>query len=243
MTLRMLLNHTSGIPEWLTMDLFENRVNGTPKFFASSHTPSQILAMMPNRAPVFDPGTEQQYSNTNGLLVGEIIRRVTGKELVTVLEQRVVDPLGLTHTYLYGGRTTGRPRARGYSEYGATGDELVDCSYADEALPDSADGSVVTSAADLLRYHRALRNGELLTDSSWNAMNTVESSRHNGLSYLLGEGPFGSYAGNVGRAMGHVAFNVYYPDHDTYVVVLLNHGESQLSLDRLMEPWLEDQEP
>ena len=70
-------------------------------------------------------------------------------------------------------------------------------------------------------------------------LNTIEPGRHNGLSYLIGEGPFGSYAGNVGRAMGHVAFNVYYADHDLYVAVLLNHGESQLSLDALVKPWLE----
>jgi D-alanyl-D-alanine carboxypeptidase len=237
-TLRMLLNHTSGIPDWLTRDLFEKRVDGIPEYFRSTHTPLQILEAMPNREPTFDPGSEQQYSNTNLLLVGEIIRKATGKGLGTVFDERVVDPLGLRHTYLYGESTVDRPRARGYSNFEMPQGEYFDCSFADEALPDSADGSVVANVGDLVRYHRALRNGELLSERSWKAMNTVEPGRHNGLSYLIGKGRFGPYAGNVGRAMGHVAFNVYYAEHDLYVAVLLNHGESQLSLSQLMGPWL-----
>jgi D-alanyl-D-alanine carboxypeptidase len=237
--LRMLLNHTSGIPEWLTRDLFENRVEGVPEFFRSRHTPTQILAAMPSRTPAFDPGSKQQYSNTNGLLVGEIIREASGKKLGDIFDEFIVEPLALTHTYLYGEATIDRPRARGYSDFESTDGAYFDCSFADEALPDSADGSVVASVGDLVRYHRALRNGELLSERSWKEMNTVDPGNHNGLAYLIGEGPFGPYAGNVGRAMGHVAFNVYYADHDLYVAVLLNHAESQLSLDQLVGPWLE----
>jgi D-alanyl-D-alanine carboxypeptidase len=237
-TLRMLLNHTSGIPEWLTSDAFENRIDGVPEFFKSSHNPSQILEMMPSRAPAFPPGTKQQYSNTNGLLIGEIIVEVTGKSLGDVFDERLVKPVGLAHTYLYGEATVDRPRARGYCDSESTSGEYDDCSYADEALPDSADGSVVATAGDLVRYHRALRGGKLISEQSWNAMNTVDPGCHNGLAYLVGNGPFGAYAGNIGRAMGHVAFNIYYADHDLYVAVLLNHGQSQIRLSELVAPWL-----
>lgn len=241
-TVRMLLNHSSGIPDYLTKKLYEKKIDGVPEFFSSPHPPSQILAKMPSRAPAFEPGSEQEYSNTNALLVGQIIEKITGHQLVTALEERVANPLKLRHMYLYGATTTNRARARGYSgstSWGASSDNLVDCSFADEALPDSADGSIVSSAGDLLRYHRALRNGDLFSDASWAAMNTVEPGRHNGLSYLLGMGPFGPYAGNIGRAMGHVAFSVYYQDLDTYVVMLLNRGDSKIQLRQLMDPWVE----
>jgi len=237
-TLRMLLNHTSGIPEWLTSEIFENQVDGVPEFFRTSHNPSQIMALMPNRSPVFAPGSKQQYSNTNGLLVGEVIVKITGKKLGVVFDERLAKPLGLAHTYLYGEATVDRPRARGYCDSESTNGEYQDCSYADEALPDAADGSVVSTAGDLVRYHRALRGGKLISERSWEAMNTVDPGCHNGLAYLVGEGPFGEYAGNVGRAMGHVAFNVYYADHDLYVAVLLNHGQSQIRLDELVAPMI-----
>ena len=82
-------------------------------------------------------------------------------------------------------------------------DEIMDCSFADEALRDSADGSIVSSAADLLRYHQALRGGELLSAASWEAMRHVAPGLDNGLGYLIMTGPLGDHQGNVGRAMGH----------------------------------------
>jgi len=182
-TFRMLMNHTSGIPEYLTKDRFESHDGGVPEFFTRPRSPSEILAMLPSQAPEFEPGSRQKYSNTNGLLVGQVIEKATGKPLGAVLEQRIVAPLGLKHMYLYGTTTAGRFRAHGYSArayWRARGGELVDCSYADDALPDSADGSVVASASDLLRYHRALRGGELLSDASWKAMCTVEPGLHHG---------------------------------------------------------------
>jgi D-alanyl-D-alanine carboxypeptidase len=241
-TVRMLLNHTSGIPDYLSADRFQPAEDGgIPEFFRISRTPGELVTAIPDRAPVFDPGSHQEYSNTNGLLVGEVIRQVTGQPLATVLDEEIVRPLGLRQMYLYGESTAHRDRARGYSgagNWGAAAGELADCSSADEALPDSADGSVVASAGDLLRYHQALRNGELLSDGSWEAMRSVENGIHNGLGYLMGDGPFGRYAGNVGRAMGHVAASVYYPDHETYVVMMSNRSDIPLPLEALLRQWL-----
>jgi D-alanyl-D-alanine carboxypeptidase len=241
-TVRMLLNHTSGIPDYFSADLFRIGADGGPEYFATSHSPEQVLAELAVKTPSFKPGSQQEYSNTNALILGTIIEEVTGRALAEVLNEKVVQPLGLETMYLYGVTTEDRPRARGYTDstkFGATENLRVDCSHADEALPDSADGSIVTSAGDLLLYHRALRNGALLSDQSWQAMNTVETGLHNGLSYLLGEGQFGPYAGNVGRALGHVAFNVYYLDHDLYVVALYNLGDGQFSIDELVKQWLD----
>ena len=241
-TVRMLLDHTSGIPEYMTEEIFQADEGDIPEFFKKRRSPTDILAMMPSHELLFDPGSKQDYCNTNFILVGLIIEKVTEKPLAVVLEERVAKPIRLERMFLYGESTAARARASGYSgatQWGAVDGELVDCTFADNALPDSADGSVVTSAADLLGYHRALRNGELLTPTSWEAMNTVKPGMHNGLSYLLGEGLFGPYAGNVGRAMGHVAFSVYFSDHDLYVVMLLNRGDSQIKLGQLLEPWLD----
>jgi D-alanyl-D-alanine carboxypeptidase len=245
-TIKMLLNHTSGIPDYLTGEWFQpSEDGGIPELFRTVWTPGDLIAAIPDRTPVFDPGSKQDYSNTNGLLVGEVIRHVTGQPLATAFTELLVQPLGLQHMYLYGESTANRDRARGYSgaEYwGAVNGKLVDCSLADEALPDQADGSVVASAGDLLRYHQALRQGELLSESSWTAMCTVEPGIHNGLGYLIAQGPFGRVEGNLGRSMGHTAANLYYLDHETYVVILSNRSDVPLPLAPLLKQWFVSKE-
>lgn len=237
-TIRMLLNHTSGIPDYLGSVAFSGVISATEGFFSTPRSTSAIYGMLPRREPTFDPGTSQAYSNTNGLLIGTIIEKVTGRALGEVLDERIVDPLELSHTYLYGQRTTDRPRARGYcktARWGGTPTEPIDCSYADDALPDSADGSVVSTASDLLRYHQALRGGELLSSDMWAAMRRREPGLDNGLGYLLMDGPLGVHEGNVGRAMGHVAANIYYADLDLFVVMMANQGDGPMPLGQLMD--------
>lgn len=240
-TIRMLMNHTSGMPEYLTRDKFQpSEDGGIPEFFRVPRTPDDLIMTIPDRTLVFDPGSKQEYSNTNGLLIGEVIRQVTGQPLAKVFDDLLVNPLGLEHTYLYGESTADRDRARGYSGaayWGAAEGGLVDCSSADESLLDCADGSVAASAGDLLRYHQALRQGELLSDDSWEAMCTVAPGIHNGLGYLIVEGPFGRVQGNLGRSMGHVAANVYYLDHETYVVMMSNRSDVPLPLQAFLKQW------
>lgn len=232
-TVRMLMNHMSGIPDYFGSLSLGDSSAGVPEFFSSPRPPAEIIEMMPSRDPTFEPGTEQGYSNTNGLLVGLVIEKATGIPLGEVFDERIVVPLGLENTYLYGAATTDRPRARGYCGTPGWVDvegELIDCSFADEALPDSADGSIVSSAPDLLRFHQALRGGELLSESAWEAMRRVEPGTANGLGYLIMTGPEGDHEGNAGRAMGHVSANVYYVDRDLFVVMLLNRGDAPLPM-------------
>jgi D-alanyl-D-alanine carboxypeptidase len=237
-TIRMLLNHTSGIPDYFGALSLLGSQQGVAQFFYDRHPPSEIIEMMPSRDPTFDPGTSQSYSNTNGLLVGQVIEIVTGQSLGEVLEKRIVSRIGLANTYLYEENTIGRARARSYC--GMTGwvsspGELVDCTFADNALPNSADGSIAASAVDLLRYHQALRGGELLSDASWEAMRRVEPGLDNGLGYLIMKGPLGDHEGNVGRSIGHLSANLYYLDRDLFVVMMLNRGDAQLPMGRLLE--------
>lgn len=240
-TIRMLMNHTSGVPDYFGALSLGGSTDGVPEFFSEPHPPADIFRLMPSQVPAFDPGSEQSYSNTNGLLVGRVIEIVTGKCLGKVLNERIVSPLGLANTYLYDETTVNRPRARGYC--GMQGwveapGQLTDCSFADEALPDSADGSIVSTAGDLLRYHQALRGGELLSAESWAAMRHVEPGLDNGLGYLIMTGPQGDHQGNVGRAMGHLAANVYYLDTNLFVVMMLNRGDGQLPLRQFLDAWI-----
>jgi D-alanyl-D-alanine carboxypeptidase len=209
-----------------------------PEFFSRPHPPTEIFEMMPSREPAFEPGSQQAYSNTNGLLLGKVIETVTGRTLGEVFEERIASRLGLEHTYLYDERTFERPRARGYTGkpgWVAAPAELADCSFADEALPDSADGSVVSSAPDLLRYHQALRGGEILGEAAWATMRRVEPGWVNGLNYLIMKGSLGDHEGNAGKSMGHVSASVYYLERDLFVVMMYNRSDAPLPMRRFLE--------
>jgi len=117
-TVRMLLDHTSGIPEYMTEEIFQADEGDIPEFFKKRRSPTDILAMMPSHELLFDPGSKQDYCNTNFILVGLIIEKVTEKPLAVVLEERVAKPMRLERMFLYGESTATRARARGYS--GAT---------------------------------------------------------------------------------------------------------------------------
>jgi CubicO group peptidase (beta-lactamase class C family) len=167
-----------------------------------------------------------------------VIEAVTERSLGDVLQERIVARLGLENTYLYEEETIDRPRARGYCGmpgWVSVPGELADCSFADEALPNSADGSIVSSGLDLLRYHRALRGGELLSSASWEAMRRVEPGLVNGLSYNIMTGPLGASEGSAGRALGSLSASVYYPERDLFVVMMLNQGDAPLPMRRLFE--------
>lgn len=236
-TIRMLMNHTSGVPDYFSDLSLLDSENGVPEFFSVPHSPPDIIRMLPSRDPSFAPGSQQSYSNTNGLLVGQVIEKVTGKTLGEVFDERIASRLGLQNSYLYDETMIGRFRARGYCGmpgWGATPEQLVDCSFADEALPNSADGSLVMSAEDLLRYHRALRGGELLGANSWQTMRHVEPGLDNGLGYLIMTGPLGPLEGNIGRAIGHLSASVYYLDRDLFVVMMLNRGDAPLPIHELL---------
>jgi D-alanyl-D-alanine carboxypeptidase len=192
---------------------------------------------MRERELLFDPGTEQRYSNTNGLLVGAVLEKVTGETLAALLDEKIVAPLGLESTYLYGAASRDRTRMPGFSTVPGwgLGPGLVNVSFADEALPDSADGSVVSTARDLLRYHQALRGSELLSESSWEEMRRVEPGLDNGLAYLVGESELGRFEGNVGRALGHSAVSYHHVRTGLYVVLLTNRGDGPLALSAFLE--------
>ena len=69
-------------------------------------------------------------------------------------------------------------------------------------------------------------------------MRTVDSGLHNGLGYLVTQGPFGRVEGNLGRSMGHTVASLYYLDYELYLVMMINRSDVQLPVKSLLEQWL-----
>ncbi|SCF02371.1 Beta-lactamase [Micromonospora haikouensis] len=112
-TVRMLLNHTSGLFSYTGDEAFMAGLASDPQ---RVWTEAELLAVAFAHEPNFAPGTGWSYSNTNYTLLGMIIEKLTGKGLPELVRQRIAAPLGLRHTYFADPRAvhTGPGYAHGY---------------------------------------------------------------------------------------------------------------------------------
>ncbi|MGK5629473.1 serine hydrolase domain-containing protein [Streptomyces sp. URMC 123] len=178
-TVRQLLNHTSGLHEYLadpeltrkilTEDFLDHR--------SDTWTREQLLAAALRHRPDFAPGTDWHYSNTNYLLAGMIIEKVTGRPYGEEIRRRIVDRLGLRSTSLPGTDTAmPRPSSRAYTRFGGdAGAKTHDITEFNPSWAGAA-GEIISTSADLNRFFTALLGGELLPPAQLAAMKTTVSA-------------------------------------------------------------------
>ncbi|MBA8949840.1 serine hydrolase domain-containing protein [Actinomadura namibiensis] len=157
-TIRHLLQHTSGLPEYTT----DQRIMAEPR---RAWTPRELVAIALEKPRPHAPGAGWTYANTNYILAGMIIERVTGRPFGTELQRRILTPLGLRHTsYPTVSRAFPGPYVHGYWEgYGDVSTEVS---------PSSArtSGGIVSTVDDVARFHRALFTGRLLPKAQQRAL-------------------------------------------------------------------------
>lgn len=156
-TVRMLLSHRSGIPEWESDAVDAELARNPTKIWRVS----EFLDLAAAQPPLFAPGTAFSYSNTNYILLGLIIDRTGGRAWREQVTRRVIEPLRLTHTYLPapGHPSIRGPHAHGYAEFEGRFADItrVDPSFAGS----SGAAALVTTVADLARFLDALFAGRL----------------------------------------------------------------------------------
>ncbi|HVX46409.1 MAG TPA: serine hydrolase domain-containing protein [Mycobacteriales bacterium] len=162
-TVRDLLDHRSGLRDVLTT--FPRP--GTPEFLDlrwKSWTPRELIARVADQPVLFPPGSQASYSNTNYMLLALIIERITGKPYSAAVQQRIIRPLRLQHTYFPGHDPVLRgPHAHAYmavqEDDGTT--PLVDVTTFDPTIMWGG-GEIISTTADLNRFFDALLDGRLL---------------------------------------------------------------------------------
>lgn len=160
-TVRNLLQHTSGIFDY-TETLFATIEEALAARYRTFR-PEELVALAAAQPPVFEPGTSWSYSNTNYVLLGLIIRRITGRAYGKEVERRVLRPLGLRGTEVPGtDPTIDGPHAHGYVPVERDGEPVpVDFTDLNPSLAYSA-GEIVSTTADLNLFYRSLLRGRLL---------------------------------------------------------------------------------
>ncbi|PEA80855.1 D-alanyl-D-alanine carboxypeptidase [Bacillus pseudomycoides] len=167
-TIRQILNHTSGIAEYSRSkeaDFFKN----TKKSF----TAEELVKIGLSLPPDFAPGKGWSYSNTGYVLLGILIEKVTGNSYAEEIENRIIEPLELSNTFLPGNSSVipGTNHARGYFQPdGAI--ELKDVTYYNPSIGSSA-GDMISTADDLNKFFSSLLSGKLLKEQQLKQMLTT----------------------------------------------------------------------
>ena len=164
-TLRMLLQHKSGIPDWIE----------DPDFpWATSLTDvNEYLELVLDDPAEFEPGSRYDYSNTNYLLIGNILDKTLGYNHQQYIQSEILAPLGLTHTFGVLSDVDARKVASGYYlEYDG------DVKMLDIVVPG---GSMIATAGDTGVFLRALNDGSLFNDDEQNVYSSIYVYEHTGL--------------------------------------------------------------
>ncbi len=224
-TVRHLLSHTSGLPNYL------DRPNSM-EWAAREYTVQQLIDSFKDWPAVFAPGERSAYSNSNYVLLGAIIEKVSGLPFDRFVETSIFAPLGMTATAC-GSSVKELSRLATAYEPARTADDQLDWTRLLVARPYSyssvyAVGSCVSSVRDLVRFHDALRAGRLIgADAA--ARSLAPAGLRVGVSPTMSEGGWqldtigGRRAVMRGGALpGVCTWFLTIPDGDVSVILLSN---------------------
>ncbi|MFJ2826827.1 serine hydrolase domain-containing protein [Streptomyces sp. NPDC087263] len=176
-TIRQLLNHTSGISNYTDDEDFARTYLFKDGFFEHRYdtlTPAQLVAVAMTHKPDFAPGTSWNYSNTNYVLAGMVIKQVTGNSYGSEITDRIIKPLGLHATLLPGTNPKmPQPSSRAYGKLAeTTTGPTYDVTELNPSLA-SAAGELISNSSDLNRFYTALLRGKLLPPQQLKEMKTT----------------------------------------------------------------------
>jgi D-alanyl-D-alanine carboxypeptidase len=217
-TLRELADMTSGIA-----DDFANPEFSLEYLTGETFTPARLVELGVSQPPLFTPGTAWSYSNTNTVLLGMVIQKVTGEPLAVALKQRVFTPLGLRETSLPSKRPLPKPFAAGYTYQtlnGRLGDATLNTPTATWAA-----GGIVSTVPDLLKAAAMFGTGRPLLSAATQrqrehwvrfAPNSPQQR------YGIGVFDFDGWIGHNGGIPGYTAIAWYLPQRHLSLVVAVN---------------------
>jgi len=238
-TIRNLLNHTSGLPDY--MELFE-------KVFDPSKiaTNKDVITIFAQHRPklLFAPNTKHEYCNTGYALLATVIERVSGETFPDFLQKSIFEPLGMTHTLVYKRRLA--PKRIDHYAFGYVYSETLK-KY---VLPDDQDGTkyvvmldgvvgdggVNATVQDLLKWDRALYAHTLLskksTDDMFRATTLTDSTSVGyGFGWQIEDHPeFGKIVYHGGGWPGYATFFARHLTDDKTIIILQNHDDITLPL-------------
>ncbi len=221
-TLAEVLNHTSGLGEYLFEDVVQSERTRV-------WTDAELLDVARSKPPTDAIGARFRYSNTNYLVAGAVITAASGMPWPEFLRTRLIDPHGLDDTFVAGYETVEGGRAEGYD---VTGDAPVEVASTFHQTVASGAGAMVSDGDDLLRWAHALYSGEVFSADGLRDMNVtfrVPHAHDDGIyegsfvslgNFIGTDDEFGDVYGHAGGTQGFSS-NMRYLERDGIAQVLL----------------------
>jgi D-alanyl-D-alanine carboxypeptidase len=234
-TIRELLSHTSGYQDYWPQDY-------VPPFMLKAVTANEIMNQWARKPLDFDPGTKWQYSNTNFVIAGVIVEKVSGMPVFQFLQNKLFAPLKMKSVLNIDQERLGDTDATGYTRF-ALGPPRIAPKEGKGWL--FAAGELAMTAEDLAKWDIALMDQTLLKPDSYRQMEHQQCFK-NGLCTTYGLGiDVKDAAGHRewshgGEVSGFTSHNAVYPDDKVAVVVLTNQdsGEAAPAIVHAVAPLL-----
>jgi D-alanyl-D-alanine carboxypeptidase len=209
-TIDHMLKHRSGLFNYTDdADFLE--------YFTKPQSQEQMLTRFSGFEPEFKPDKKYSYSNTNYMLLGYIIEKVTGESYQVVLQKNIIDKLKLKNTHLGSVIDTDKNQAQSF--YFSRGNWQIKKQW--NMSTAMAAGAIISSPHDLNIFSNALMSGELLNKTSSNKMLTSSA-----YSYGRGTKTFSFHGrlghGHYGGIEGFSSALLYIPEDDMSLAVSVN---------------------
>lgn len=235
LTVRSLMNHTSGIPEHVLSDDFLRALADDPM---RSWEFDELLSFVLDQPPLFEVGESWAYADTNYLVLGAMIEQVTGRPYEDELRDRVLTPLNLHDTL-----PTTRPQldglVSGYTRltemFPVPAELASNGRYAMNPQFERTGGGLCSTTADLARFGHALFSGTLvrrdlrlaMVKGAVDASDRLGAGSSYGLGVIVQETDAGTWYGHLGIMPGYLSGLAHYPDRGITVAVQVNSDSEE----------------
>jgi D-alanyl-D-alanine carboxypeptidase len=217
-TVRELGDMRSGLVDFTDNEAWEAEYLAAP---TRTWTPRQLLAASFALPPSFPPGQSYEYSNTNYVLLGLLVEKVTGERIGPYVERHILAPLHLEHTSVPSGAGFPRPHADGYM-LEAPGGPLVDTTKWNFSWAWSA-GTMISTLHDLRIWAKAVATGALLKPAIQRQRERFVPFPYSAQAgYGFGLFDVNGWIGHDGAVPGYESLTVYLPAKEATMVILLN---------------------
>ncbi|WRP04549.1 serine hydrolase domain-containing protein [Rossellomorea aquimaris] len=230
-TVRQLLQHRSGLKDYIWMDVGGTKcIQHAVSSLHDEFPPQNLIRLIATHDLQFEPGTEYGYSNTGYILLGMIAEKLTGKSIEYLLETWIIQPLQLERTYFPSTNDLREPFATGYSratpDLTDLSDEISEITHLNVSIIWTA-GAVISNPLDIQTFMKSLFNGQLLSKESLTEMMCFLEADDPKQSYGLGLHQYtfedGRQAiGHQGGIHGYESVTLYYPDCEMSLTVIVN---------------------
>lgn len=229
-TVRMLMNHTSGLVRYEFNEKFLQDLKSDPDRFWK---PEELVAYLLGTQAPFAAGKDWDYSDTNYIVLGMIIEKITGKKYYDLLRERILTPLKLQNTLPSDSRTI-RGLVQGYAGAGnpftGTDEVIQNGKFAINPQFEWTGGGVASTTEDLARWGKMLYEGMVVDSSLLPTMfegvpAKLGPNTKYGLGVIIRQTQFGISYGHSGYFPGYLTEMMYFPELKLAIAVQVNTSE------------------